>query len=282
MPISERILKMNKTIDSHGVEFGYELQLMLPYCYDLHMRGYNVTVLTSPGMEPFYFFLPPNNIVIKHMKRRWTKSGSADTPNTQPHVHSLNTKEWQMPDFKARYGCFDLKTNFNKPLLLISNKYQEEWGHSPCNYIDLDTLLYIFTVLSEKFCIIYNRPCSGNITEDNSTMYNLNDAQLVDQFSDVYDINQIHEDEDMTFNQLQLVLLSKCRHKISVQGGNAVLCSLTGGTNAIYAVKGHELKCNSYQNWYSMFSDCQITHIKDYASIIRHADDIIKLQVIES
>lgn len=260
-------------IDSNGVEFGYELQLVVPYCYYLHNKGVDVSVNTSPGMSCFYYFLDEDKLNVKYPKRRW--ADSIHTPNKQPHVSQLDMTEWCMPDYRSEFKDVQLKTTFYKPLLLISNKFQTEWNGPPKNFLCMDTLLYIFNTLSEKYDIIYNRPGSDKIVEDHSDMHEFDDVSLLGQFDNVYDINMLHEIENIDFNLLQMILLARSEHKISVQGGNAVLCSLTGGTNVIYAIKGHELSCNSYNNWYDRFSDCKITHVDTYPKLINYCDTLL-------
>ena len=261
------------TIDSNGVEFGYELQLVVPYCYYLHTQNIDVDVNTSPGMECFYYFLDEDRLNIKYKNRRWVDS--IHTPNKQPHVSHLDFSEWSIPDYKKQFEKTKLKTTFDKPLLMISNKYQTEWNGPPVNFLDMDTLLYLFSTLSDQFDIIYNRPHASKVVQDHSDMKEFDDVSLLGQFDNVYDINMLHEIENIDFNLLQLVLLAKCQHKISVQGGNAVLCSLTGGTNIIYAVRGHELKCGSYRNWYDKFSGCKISHVNSYSELIKCCDHVL-------
>jgi len=58
---------MNIIIDSEGCEFGSEIVLVVSRVYQEFLKGHNVKVITSIGMEPFYFFLPKSNIITKHI-----------------------------------------------------------------------------------------------------------------------------------------------------------------------------------------------------------------------
>ena len=80
--------------------------------------------------------------------------------------------------------------------------------------------------------------------------------------------------EDYSFNELQLILGSKSRGKISVQGGSSILSSFTGGFNYIYAVKGGELEHNTFNLWYTKFSNSKIRTYSKYDALLR---DIKKL-----
>jgi hypothetical protein len=118
-------------------------------------------------------------------------------------------------------------------------------------------------VYSKKYDLIYSRPLSTNITEDgHQPSLDFGDYELVKNYNNVFDINVILQNENYTFNELQLILLSKSINKISVQGGTSITSSLTGGNNFIFAKQGSELKYNSY-SWYNRFSGAKIYNYQD-------------------
>ena len=57
--------------------------------------------------------------------------------------------------------------------------------------------------------------------------------------------------------------------KNSVQGGNCVIASYFGGTNIIYAKKGNELLCNSYNGHYKKYFNCNVLHSNNYKDFIK-------------
>ena len=43
-------------------EFGCEMVLVVPYVHYLHNKGEDVSVRTSRGMRPFYYFLDDDKV----------------------------------------------------------------------------------------------------------------------------------------------------------------------------------------------------------------------------
>jgi len=254
---------MNIIIDSEGCEFGSEIVLVVSRVYQEFLKGHNVKVITSIGMEPFYFFLPKSNIITKHITRKpgspsWDKLHKKNLPN-----------EFCFPDFVKEYSSYRLNLHITKPLLLVSNKYNEEWGREPINFLSKNILEKIFSIFYKKFHIIYNIPSKNKITNDNSKIYNLDLGNLLQKYN-VIDINSLPH---KNFNKLQLIIGCKSKYKISVQGGNSILSSLTAGHNFIYAVKGQELKCGAFK-WYSKLSNCQVKASSDYKDLLQNITSI--------
>lgn len=242
------------TIDTKAFEFGYELILYVSLAYQKFLEGYEVKVITSKLMEPFYFFLKDKNIITRYSKRFYS-DGSI-------HFKQL-PKDFIYPDFKKFYALKKNPIDHKKPIFLISNKYNTEWNNKPINFLSLDSLEKIFSILNKKYTIIYNHPNSDKIVIDNNQDLKFEYKSLLAKYN-VIDINDI---ETQNINELQLILGSYCDHKISVQGGNSILASFTGGTNDIYAVKGAELKNNCF-NWYYRFSNCKTNIHKSYDSLL--------------
>lgn len=255
---------------SAGLEFGYELVMVVPYVYYHHKKGKTVQVKTCRDMSPFYYFLPDNQIIEEYNTRACGLPSG--TKLKELHIKNPSREEWLYPPYKEKYKEYELKTKFNKPIVMVGNKYTEEWGGNPINYLSIDCLDKLFNILSRKYDIIYNRPKSKNITCDMQETREIDDRFIVDKYKNVYDLNEILEKEDYDFNTLQLILLSKCENKISVQGGGSILYSLTGGNNIVYAVFGGELNCNAYRGWYGDFSKCNVRDFNNYNELIKEVE----------
>jgi hypothetical protein len=253
-------------VDTH-VEFGYELALVIPYAYYLWSKGLLESSTSCAFTKELYYFSKSHK--DKYNARIFS---SPDTPNRNLHVKELNYDQWKPPPYKDIY-----KNNlyvFDKPLLIVHNKYNTEWGKSPINFLSIETLERIFSKYNNTYQIIYIRPKSSHITEDNSKIYNLNEGPLLQQYN-VIDANKLYEDTKKlkkinNFNHFQLLIHSNCNKFISVQGGNCILASFFGGTNIIYAKMGGELQCCSYEGWYKRFSNCNVKHADN-------VDDFFKL-----
>jgi hypothetical protein len=122
-------------------EFGYELQLVIPYAYYLKLNNkLDKTISCSYTKELYYF---SDNHSEKYSKRHFSRP---NVPNKSPHQTDFNYGQWVAPPYKLHF-----KNNifvFDKPLLIIHNKYNSEWGHEPINFLDCKILDSIF---SNKF-----------------------------------------------------------------------------------------------------------------------------------
>ena len=256
------------SVDNMGCEFGYELIMCVPFAYHHKSLKNNIVVNSCKGMRPFYYFLEDNEFVEKYDKRRYATP--LGTRLRTIHFNNLDTQEFKGPDYKNYYGKYDLKSNFKKELLIISNKYTSEWGGHPVNYLSLECLDELFDILSSRYDIVYNRPRPSNICNDEAEQPSmiLGDQTIIDNHKNVYDINDILEKEDFDFNTLQLILMSKAKNKISVQGGTSIISSFLGGMNKVYAIKGGELEHNSFKGWYGKFSGCSVNDFQTYQSLI--------------
>jgi len=247
-------------------EFGYELQLVIPYAYYLHKKNLlNKTTSCFMTKELYYF---SKNHEEKYNKRM---CNSPNVPNKTPHIKELNYNNYTPPPYKLKY-----KNDYfvyDKPLLIIHNKFNQEWGKPPINFINKETLSEIFKFCKDKYTIIYLNPQSNNIVTDNSDIYNLNEYDLLVLYN-IIDGNKLYEKvkEEYNlnnFNHFQLLIHSNCNNFISVQGGNCVLASYFGGTNIIYAKQGSELSCGSYNGHYKKYSNCNILHSNNYPDFIK-------------
>jgi len=247
-------------------EFGYELQLVIPYAYHLYKNNLlNKTTSSFMTKELYYF---SKNHEEKYKLRR---SNEPNVPNKTPHVKELNYDKYTPPPYKSIYK--NEYFVYDKPLLIIHNKYNEEWNKAPINFIDKNTLNEIFNLFINKYTIIYLRPKSKNIISDNSKIHSLNENDLLNSYN-IIDGNKLYEETKNkyninNFNHFQLLIHANCNNFISVQGGNSVLASYFGGTNIIYSKDGGELNCDAYNGHYKKYSNCNILHSNNYPEFIQ-------------
>ena len=195
-----------------------------------------------------------------------------DIPNSTPHCNKLKTDKYIPPPYREVYK--NSYFIYDKPLLIIHNKYTIEWGENPINYIDKKTLIEICSMCKDKYNIIYLRPNIGNIVNDKGSSYDLdlNEEEIFNEYDVINGNNLYNDSKDKyninNFNHFQLLLHSCCDKYISVQGGNSVLASYFGGTNIVYAIKGKELKFDSYKRHYKLYSGCEVIHVDKYEKLI--------------
>lgn len=266
------ILKMQQKIDiSFRGEFGWELLKAIPYAYYLETKGLLGSTTGCVDTKCLYYF--SKNHIELHKKRccsgNW-EGAWRNTPFESIHRHEMNCETWLTPPYKE---IFKNKIFvYKKPILIISNKFNQEWGRDPVNFISLKTLLEIIKLLSKEFKIIYNRPDKKNLVEDGPANYDLkekdelkkNGVTLIDEIFDEYK-------NRFTFNELQMMLFANCERFISVQGGTSILSSYFGGKNIILAKAGQEIKYKSY-NWYSVLSGCDVLYTNYDSELVKFSE----------
>lgn len=250
-----------KVVDFHG-EFEQELRFALPFAYWHYLNGTLSKTVSSKNTGEFYFFSPDHE--EKYDQRDW-KSGysSFEIPN-MTHSISFSYDKWVRVPLKAHYKN-DLFV-FQKPTLVIANKYNREWDGPPVNFIDIPTLDAIISRYKHKYQIVYNRPLPAQIVSDNSDILDLNEhAWLREKHPEVLLMNDLfdqYRDRVNNYNHLQLMVYANAGRFVSVHGGTAALASYFGGINIILSRKGIEHALNEYATIMPALSGATILHAK--------------------
>jgi hypothetical protein len=258
------------SLDYDG-EFGPELQTVIPYAYYLSRN--NSLAGTTSGIDTKCFYYFSDNHEDKYSQRRFIKPDERSKmgiPNPNEHVSMLKLDQWVPPPYKEKFG--NKRFVWEKPLLVISNKFNSEWDQAPINFIDIPELERIILLLKDKYQIIYCRALPGDIPWDFNASRSFRDFDLIVRHPEVLTIQQLHADNpDLSFNELQLSVYANCERFISVQGGNSVLASYFGGINIIFAVKSSELVCGDF-NHFPLYAGTRIVpcrNKRDLMSSIR-------------
>lgn len=249
--------------NSFGVEFGYELIAVAPWAYWLHINDELTGTISVKDMGPFYYFSPHHKEINK--RRHWDNMAIAkNIPNINVHVPALDTSKWLPPPYRIYYQNDEYK--FDKPILVVTNKYNNEWGTWPINFLDHETLIWIFENYQDKYQIIYSRFLPEMGYDDTVDTLDLKEfTEVLPAFPKVKTIQDLYNGG--SWNELQLKLYAHCDRFITVQGGQTVLASYFGGKNIIYARKGNELRCFSYQAWFDLFGGSEIHVARSYPSL---------------
>ena len=248
-------------------EFGIELVLALPYAYSLHKNNKLGKVTTSIGMKPFYYFT--DNVVEAYNQRTIIndQSGLSSLPNDWIygdksnsklysdswkhwenfyHIDSgcgiLDYKEWELPNYNEYYKNDEIV--FDKPVVVISNRYNWEHGHQPVGYFDIKCLSEMFHYLTEKgYIVIYKRPKNTEFPIDQNevaTLMNryeltanvegigeISDYELTNYYEDVHLFDDIvAKYPQYTYNEVQLKLFANTDGFIGMGGGSTLLLCL--------------------------------------------------------
>ena len=194
-------------------------------------------------------------------------------PNISIHKPQLDYSRWNPPPFRAYYkyqSPIKLISRFPKPIVVISNKKNNEWGRGVINHIDMSTLESLFFTFYKDWSIIYNN--TYELGEDyDDTVPQLSTGNITNLLLayGVTHIKDIIEENQMSYNLTQLALYHDVDLFVSIQGGSSILASYFGAPNIIYAVEGQELNAGSYTNWYSKFGGSEIIHVRTYEDLIK-------------
>lgn len=227
-------------------EFGEELNNFIPYVHFLHRHGMLAgrRVITYAGMEPFYFFLDPSQLVTVQKQRRYISRRKAPIyyPNPSGLFARKKSIEW-LPDYRTHLKG---KATFDKPLLVIHNKFTPEWTGEPINYLPLDLLDYLFERLKRKYQIVFfeaarKADLDRGYSQDTQGFRDYSDVEVAQRHPEVLVFGDYLESSGKSYNSLKLEIFSNCHHFITVQGGNAHMCAaFPGSLVAIQHVLGRE------------------------------------------
>jgi hypothetical protein len=249
-----------KDISFNG-EFGPELQFVLPFAYWHHKNGTLNSTRSSKFTKEFYFFSD------NHSEEFETRTNEGNYNFEVPRIlysQDYNMKKWLAVPLKEQYQN-DVYI-YDKPLLILANRYNMEWDGPPISYFDIPTLDYIITNLKNDYTIVYNRPRPENIAEDNSETYDLNEFDWLEEaHPEVLFMQKLYEENKVkanSFNHLQLMVYANANHFVSIHGGTSVLASYFKGVNLILSKRGPEHHFNCYNTLYPKLSGAKILHAK--------------------
>jgi hypothetical protein len=263
-----------KVIDYHG-EFDQELRYVLPFAYWHHLNGTLQQTISCTNTKPFYFFSKNH---LEHYDQRVWEAGYDyyDVPN-MTHSPTFDFSKWARVPLKSYYQ--NEVFLFNKPLLIIANKYNVEWDKPPINFLDIPVLDRILSLCKSTYQIIYNRPLSTHIVLDNSEIMDLGEHQwLRESHPEVLLMNDLYEQHKNTvsnFNHLQLMVYANCDRFISMHGGTAALASYFGGINIILSKPGGGMEhhFNEYATIFPALSGATILHAKKVDDIFNDLNE---------
>lgn len=234
-----------RVIDSEGCEFGFEMYYHLGYAFHRYQTGQLKKTISCRDTECFYWFSPKH--VEKYQRRQWLPR--FEKIDQDPH-QSPDFSRWALPDFQSEYenrGDFD----WNRPPLIVFNKYNQEWDGTPINYLSTSFLLELIRATRAHYQVVYLRPTS-KIVVDDSDVLDLHEKDRLRKEGAVM-IEDLHTDHpEMSFNELQLCLMAQSNIRIAVQGGATYLNALFPGMLHILHRHGEEIEAGTYHHFKKM------------------------------
>ena len=119
-------------VNSHNIEFGYELISVIPYANYLQSKGLLTETISGNDTECLYYFSPKHTINTE--PRSWYNTPKCATPNIKIHTNKLDKRQFLAPDYKNRFANDRFK--FDKEIVIICNRVNIEWSTKPINYFD--------------------------------------------------------------------------------------------------------------------------------------------------
>lgn len=252
-------------VNSHNIEFGYELLSAVPYAYQLHLEGKLDGTISAAGSEPFYYFSP--NHEIDNKKRSWFNTRlarEAGLPYT--YIHTPERPELKFPDYKGHYA--NDKMRWGKPTLCICNRYNVEWSTGPINYFDTKILSWLFENLKDKYEIIYFPVSIPENLQDHAHSMTLQDLEVC-RFHGVKTLPSLIGKS--TWNETMLRVFANCENFITMNGGYSILASMFSGTNIVYSKPGQpqaqEIDHKSFWRWYPNINNVRTIHAQSYEDL---------------
>ena len=262
------------TVSSDFPEFGYELIAVLPYAYHLYKN--NKLYSTISGMDTCGLYFFSDNHQEVNIYRSWdnvVKLQEKGFPNSFIHRSQLDWDKFTPPPLKEHYQ--NIAIVFEKPTLVICNRYNQEWNGAPVNYLSVSCLNELFSKFKSKYQIVYID--SSDFGIEYSDHSRLNDdrelTKLYEYYPDIITLNDLRiKYSNLTINEIQCRVYAGCKRFISSNGGLGILCSYFGGENIIYSRMCHELdpEINSFYSWYSFFS-------KSIISVARKEQQLLEI-----
>jgi len=273
--VPDYLVKKKYKVISYQGEFDQELRYVIPFAYWHYLNGTLEKTVSAQHTKEFYFF--SQNHEERFKERIWKESyAHYDVPN-MTHSNFYSFRKWAQVPYKSHFRN-DIFV-YDKPLLVIANKYNIEWDQSPINYLDIPALDHIIRHCGSRYQIIYNRPLPTQIVQDNSETMSLDEhAWLRENHPQVILMDDLYKQYKgsvvTNYNHLQLMVYANSDHFISMHGGTAALASCFGGTNLILSNPnwGLESSFNEYVTLFPKLSGAKILHAKDRAALLDYVD----------
>jgi hypothetical protein len=247
---SKQMRLINKEQLVINIEFGFEVTTYIPYYFYLFYNNllFDNIIHTFNGMQPYYYFLPECQLETKRTIRCGDRKEKLLVNYDIPG--HLDKRYWKVPEYKEYY-----KNNiflYDKPLLIINNKYNIEWDTDPINFISAEILNELVTKLKDKYQIIYirerNTESKKGISGDTSPILDgLYDYEILETHPEVITFNYLRKQyKNLSYNEIKCLIYANCDNYISAQGGGANILPYFACKTVILHKRGREITQGFY------------------------------------
>ena len=252
--------------NSFGCEFGYELIAVIPFAYYLYIHGKLEGTISMQLTEPLYYFSPDHKTTLgKRGDEGAQKLIMNKYPNVPIHIPKLDQRFFIPPPYKKQFKNDIYK--WEKPTICICNKYNIEWGQPPINFFSIELLDKMFSMLKDKYQIVYFAIEQIDEIKDNADYMHLDDREVCKKHPEVIIFQDLLKKCEYNWNDLLLRIFANSERFVTLNGGLAILASYFGGKNLILCIEGSEIKSNSF-GWYHLFGNSEIILKRNYEDLL--------------
>ncbi len=221
-------------IHEYSGEYGTEFTTFIPYIYYLKSNGLlDKKVLTYRGMRSYYFFLEDDEIIFKDEHRDFVPYEERffvpeNIRIDDNFVMNCETpKEYLPPPYSEHFKKLPFVSD--RPIVLVFNKYNSEWGtmYPPANYLDMYELASIATIFDGCIIVYFrtNQYNSNDYTSDKDELevrdvYSYDEKAFLKGFRNVACVEDIMKTADFDFNTMKGLLLANASLTISTLTGS--------------------------------------------------------------
>jgi predicted O-linked N-acetylglucosamine transferase (SPINDLY family) len=254
-------------------EFGAEITGFLPYMHWLSDVGLlkDRKVRTYAGMACFYRGLNCGGIEEKSEPRDFVHPDAFPDWMSVKDTHTFDrtyadSPFHRYPDMRAMFAGVELFPEVErsgKPILVIHNKYCDEWNRGPINFIPCNVLEEMLTRFEREYSVVYIRHGmageAAGYSGDHNTGLDYDDRSVLERHPDCLVFDDLFaayraEGGRRTVNEMKGAIYARCRHFISVQGGGAQqMAYYDGSIVAVLHRAGHEERW-AYEGGYFRFA----------------------------
>jgi hypothetical protein len=206
------------------------------------------------------FVAPPARLStdVRECVREYREKDFAAFNHWTPHQATHpGARHWHPPPLRAHYrrqpppalpaGAPWALEGDARPLVVIHNKHNVEWGEPPVNTLSLELLASLLALLRPlPLRLAYARPVGAAVDDSGSAGVPFQDgAWLREHAADVLLLDDVAaaNADSLTLNEVQLRLYARADHAIAVQGGPALFLAQflgAGGDLVVLHKRGGE------------------------------------------
>ena len=279
-------------------EFGLDMVRGLPRVWYAVQNNIEHQVHVKPGLMDLYKLFT-DNVVIES---NWRPHHPYNLYNFERPDWTLG--EWTPPPLKE---MFKGKVGFDKPTIVINNKFtgelgpndsnkclnghpdidlsmsamiQDDDGFTSFNHYSMEFIDKLVEKYSDRYKIIYISPIFGdNYFKDHNRIISVDDYGYIEKnHPDIYTIKEHIKRKDISYNIAQFELEASSDKHLSIVGGNCKISSYFGGDVIIYMGEGWKYgniekgKRGIFKtdSWLRHLSDANIIQLNTYKDIFNY------------